>query len=397
VTITNPPSRSGEPVAASRPAASTEGPAPATRGEEFGYLFFVVWVLIGLCLDGWAHRYQPELESFFTPWHAVFYTGFIGGAGWLASMLIRRRPHVASMRDAVPSGYELAVLGLALFAVGGVGDGFWHTIFGVETGIDALLSPTHLVLLTGMLGGATAPVRSAWRRADNPVTGHTFRSFLPVGLAVGVATTGVAFFFLYANGFNNWQSQFTYEPNEDDWFAALGIVSTLISTVILLGPTMLLLRRWQPPFGAFTLIFGVVGVFMAGLDAFEYWWQVVAPLAGGVTADLIVGRRWEPTATVPNDPASPPEPATPGPVELEAMLRNRAWTVGLVVPLVMWSVSTVAIHLAWTIRWPPELWIGQIVMAMLTGFALALISHPPASPHSTGPHSASHYSAGPAR
>jgi hypothetical protein len=33
--------------------------------------------------------------------------------------------------------------GLGIFAMGGVGHGIWHTDFGIETSIYALLSPTH--------------------------------------------------------------------------------------------------------------------------------------------------------------------------------------------------------------------------------------------------------------
>ncbi len=352
------------------------GPGRATRSEEFVYLFFVLWTMVGLCLDGWAHRYQPELESFFTPWHGVFYTGFIGGTAWLARMIIRRRPHSASLREAIPSGYELSVVGLAMFAVGGVGDGFWHTIFGVETGIDALLSPTHLLLLVGMLAGATAPVRAAWRDPADAIEAVGLRSFLPVGLSIAVATTGVAFFFLYANGFSNWQMESRYVPNQSDILATGGILSTLASTVILIAPTVLLLRRWRPPAGTFTMIFGMVGVFMAGLDAFDYWWQILAPVAGGITTDLIV--RSGALAVSHGSTVGPSSIDDAAATDRE--LRRRAWVVGLGVPLVMWSVSTLAIHLAWTVAWPPELWIGQIVMAMLAGFGLALISHPPSRP-----------------
>jgi len=46
----------------------------------------------------------------------------------------------------------------------------------------------------------------------------------------------------------------------------------------------------------------------------------------------------------------------------------------------MWSVSTLLLHLYRGVRWPPELWVGAIVMAALTGFGLALISNPPAVP-----------------
>ena len=36
--------------------------------------------------------------------------------------------------------------GVITFAVGMVGDFAWHQVFGIEVAIDALLSPTHLVL-----------------------------------------------------------------------------------------------------------------------------------------------------------------------------------------------------------------------------------------------------------
>ncbi len=42
------------------------------------------WLMGGLYLDGWAHNHVPELETFFTPWHAVLYSGFFAVAGFLA-------------------------------------------------------------------------------------------------------------------------------------------------------------------------------------------------------------------------------------------------------------------------------------------------------------------------
>ena len=348
----------------------------ATRGEELIYLFFVLWTMIGLCLDGWAHRYQPELESFFTPWHAVFYTGFIFGTLALARMVIRRRPTSPSLRASIPEGYGLAVLGLGLFGLAGVGDGFWHTIFGVETGIDALLSPTHLLLLIGMLAGATAPVRAAWRNPQLTVFDTGLSSLVPTVLAIAVSTTGVAFFFLYANGFSNWQLQRSYVVNSSEALISSGIFSTLASTVILLGPVMLILRRWKTPFWFFTIVFGIVGVFMAGLDAFQYWWQVIPPVVGGLTVDAII--RWQALDGF----ASGSDNMAPDTERTEAHLRRRAWAVGAITPLVMWSVSTLAINAWWDVAWPPELWVGQIIMAALVGLGLGVISHPPSAPAS---------------
>lgn len=38
------------------------------------------WLLVGLFVDGWAHVNLRSLESFFTPWHGLFYSGFFAVA-----------------------------------------------------------------------------------------------------------------------------------------------------------------------------------------------------------------------------------------------------------------------------------------------------------------------------
>ena len=38
------------------------------------------WLIGGVFLDGWAHVNLPGLETFFTPWHAVLYSGFLAVA-----------------------------------------------------------------------------------------------------------------------------------------------------------------------------------------------------------------------------------------------------------------------------------------------------------------------------
>lgn len=358
--VTTPPEQSGEQLR----------PPPASRLEELVFLFCAFWVLVGLCLDGWAHRHQPELESFFTPWHAVFYTGYIAGTAWLAFIVLRRRSTVRSLKAAIPDGYQLAVVGLGIFAVGGIGDGFWHTIFGVETGLDALLSPTHLVLLVGLFTSTTAPIRAAWRSVSSNSLDVSYQSFLPVTLSTATATVGVAFFFLYANGFNNWPMTRSYQPGSNDSLAAFGVYSTLASTVILMFPVMFLLRRWRPPWGTFLTVFSIVGFFMAGLDAFTSWWQVIAPITGGLVVDAVIVSQY-PIGT-----------------KLErridtATARRSAVVGGLLTPLAMWSVAALSMHLAWGVEWPPELWSGAIVMASLVGIGLAMLSHPAPVPNNS--------------
>ena len=41
------------------------------------------WVVLGVFVDGWAHFNRPGLETFFTPWHALLYSGAAALFGWL--------------------------------------------------------------------------------------------------------------------------------------------------------------------------------------------------------------------------------------------------------------------------------------------------------------------------
>ena len=59
---------------------TTAGPASATgatAGEYALTLLASFWLTIGLFLDGYAHEHLLDGdESFLTPWHLVFYSGF---------------------------------------------------------------------------------------------------------------------------------------------------------------------------------------------------------------------------------------------------------------------------------------------------------------------------------
>src|SRR5690606_7802824 len=116
--------------------------------------------MVGLMLDAWAHNNRSDLETFFTLWHAVFYTGFVAVGGWIAWCAragIRDGRWVPSV---MPRGYAAATVALVGFAVAGFGDFLWHKIFGIEQSIDILFSPTHLGLALAMMIIVTAPVRS---------------------------------------------------------------------------------------------------------------------------------------------------------------------------------------------------------------------------------------------
>src|SRR4029453_10589649 len=106
-------------------------------------------VLHGVVPDAWAHPPQ-RLESFLTPWHGVLYSGFVVVMAWMAWIALRARVGRRAA-EAVPVGYDLGLVGVDVFLVSAVGDGIWHTLFGVEVGIEAQFSPTHIGLFLGAL------------------------------------------------------------------------------------------------------------------------------------------------------------------------------------------------------------------------------------------------------
>src|SRR5438445_725148 len=67
-----------------------------SRREDAITVACTSWLILGLFVDGWAHNHQKP-ESFFTPWHALLYSGFLATAAWLWSRYERHR--------GVPVGY----------------------------------------------------------------------------------------------------------------------------------------------------------------------------------------------------------------------------------------------------------------------------------------------------
>jgi Tol biopolymer transport system component len=165
--------------------APTAAPERPTASPLFTWGVVLVSALLvgGLYVDLWAHSHDKVDQSFFTPWHAMLYGGFTVAAAYLAFAALRGRRRGLPLNRSLPEGYGLSLVGAGIFAVAGVGDMVWHMVFGIEMGVDALFSPTHLALATGGTLIVAGPLRAALAR---PEGGQRLPAALSLALTLAV-------------------------------------------------------------------------------------------------------------------------------------------------------------------------------------------------------------------
>lgn len=344
-------------AASTKDLAGTRSPRMSWGGDMFT-MFLCTWVLAGVAVDGWAHTNLGGLETFFTPWHALFYSGFSATATWIAWSTVRRRAPGRTLVQSIPLGYELGVVGLVLFGIGGVGDMIWHVVFGIEVDIDALLSPSHLLLYAGVFLIVTSPFRAAWR-CNDPAAHTSVKAFSPVLLSASLASGFTAFMLLYLSPVFQTDMAADQGFGPDAGYMNFlsqrgGVAAFLVSSVIVMAPLLLMLRRWRLPFGSCAFLFGLVAAVIQGINAFTKPELIGAAVAGGLLADVA---------------SAALKPSTDKPNALRAF--------AALAPVALWGTYTATLAVTDGIVWAPELWAGSIMWTGLVGLGLSLLILPP--------------------
>lgn len=328
-------------------------------------VLFGLWLMIGLFIDGYVHNTRgDQLESFLTPWHGALYSGFVASALWIAWPALTAQGTWGQRVAELPRGYALGLLGAVIFAVGGVADSVWHTLLGIEVDLEALVSPPHLVLFVGAMLILTTPVRAAWGRTG---VDRTLVRFLPALASVTLSALLAGFFFMYASGLYDFHAmrsfqvfastEFASNPFLLEVLASFGILARLVTTVMVMVPAILLLRRWHPPRGSFTILFATFGLFMLVLDEFRKPELLLAAVVAGIVADVVARR-------IPRDSG------------------RRAGVYGFAtfVPAVLWLAHFATLAATGELGWPFVLWGGVVMFAAGVGLVLALLAFPPPVP-----------------
>jgi hypothetical protein len=318
--------------------------------ERWVMLVAAAWLVTGLQLDAYAHATTPELETFWTPWHAVLYSGIAASGLTLVWLLRSRLPRIPTYESvlALPNALRIPMLGMAFLLVGGGIDTLWHNIFGIERGLEIFVSPSHEFIILGMVLVAVGPalMTTAPRLtiADGTlVTISALLTVLPLHIySLHANVLGTIYF---GDGENPVRIYST------DGQILHGYVFT---TILLLLPIILIGRRWAVPIGVPTVLVAVPALamhlmFLTG----DPWWTSFTVALAAAGAELVI-RVIRPLLPVPP---------------------SGAWLLlGLAAPPMVWGTLFVVADLEEGVGWNVHVVSGLLTYVALTGAATVLVA-----------------------
>ncbi len=312
------------------------------------------WLVAGLQLDAYAHATTPELETFWTPWHGVLYSGIAVSGLTLVWIMRSRLPGIPTYRDvlALPNALRLPLAGMASLLVGGGVDTLWHNLFGIERDMEIFVSPSHEFIILGMVLVAMGPALMLATSSGRTLSAGG--AWL-LGLSTLLATLPVHIYTLHASAIG-----FRHIGSGAQRFPVFSPDSQLIhgyvfSTVLLLLPLIMIGRRWRIPRGLPGATIAVLALLMHLMfDSEDSWWPAVT-LA--VTVLVL-----EAAFRIAN--------------RLVRLSPNARWTLfGLIAPPAAWgTVLAAGTVIEGSVGFNIHIITGLLTLTALTGAATVLVT-----------------------
>lgn len=330
--------------------------------------FLSALFVFGLFVDGWAHNHGKVDTSFFTPYHAVMYGSFALLGITLVGMQFYNASKGYAFLKALPYGYFTSLCGVLVFALGGAADMVWHLAFGVEVDLEALISPSHLILIIGYLLILGGLVRAAWARREE----SSWSTLWQMLIAWAGILSVLLFILQYLYLINSTRSLVGFRPGGDNSENIIGAARFFVSSILFTGVTLMALRRWRLPVGAVTFLYGLSALLMGWMlvnarGPENYWVMLLLSVAPavftGFITDVLIWR-----------------------LKPDQERRSMFYLLGAVIPFVL-SLSYIASIHAYGLLyarsglwWRVHMWLGIPMMAMIIGVLLGLLLMPPRIP-----------------
>ncbi len=353
------------------PVAHLRARALSETGLFFSALgAFVVWQL-GAHIDAWYHaHYGFEIESFLTWPHALLYAGWVASAIPASAYLLESVALGLPRQRWLPRGYTLVLVAAALFGLGGMFDFGWHSLFGFEVSLEALLSPSHLWLIfAAMLGYAGLFWAAVERRRDAETVGARRAADIGVLITLGLLLRVTLYALLYSNPYSTDYASGGAVVRDLFGFAAIrawsdmsaqvaGTTGIFLHAVLLALFVVVPLRALRLPRGAIAAVM----LWNAALTLVampEMWIYLPAVAGGAVTGELLWA--WMRRGRL-------------GGVEG----RGGYWAIAFAVPAVQFFLYFgLMAEFGGGVRWTTPLWAGAPVLAGVYGLSAILFAVPP--------------------
>jgi hypothetical protein len=266
----------------STPPRQSRQPGVASARFTWTFVVLCVWLMAGAYLDSWHHHNLTRPETnFLNPYHYVLYSGMAAIGIFLSLNVIRNYRRYGTWDELLPDGYGVSLLGTVLFGIGGGLDFLWHSRFGFEVSMGLLFSPPHLFLM--LTGGliVSGPLRAATRRGGK-------RATWPAIVSGALTLSMLTFFLQFDNPFiDRWAAGTVADPRGPMWMEEeLGMIGLILYAAILAGLLVILLRRFDVPIGAVTVILTINALLVSPVA--NHTELVMAALLGGVAGDLLL-------------------------------------------------------------------------------------------------------------
>ena len=331
-----------------------EGYPELTPAFTWTALILALWAFFGSVVDINAHNHDFVDDTFFTPWHMLLYSGVAANGLFYVIAQFRNVGRGHSLLRALPQEYLLSFAGVLLFGLGGVFDLLWHEVFGFEAGVDALVSPSHLLLVVSGMMFISGPLRSFISRGRS--SGSWSELLPPIASATAIVTIGTLFT-LYTNVWTQLDRYVTPELAIDvdtvRPLHAYTVAGVLIPAAMLVGALIFLRQRIRLPFGAVTLILFANALIMLYIR--WEWNQVLAPVLlapvlAGLLGDWLLARPQGGSQVI--------------------ALRQFAFVVPTVYMLALFILLQLTGGGIW---WTEHMWLGVSLMAGASGLGVAAL------------------------
>ena len=315
------------------------------------YIVWVTWFILGGFYDEYYHyRFGVEIESFFTPSHYLLYSGFLAITSFTGINMIVNHATIPDWKKTLPPGYNVTVLGIIVFSIGGGVDFIWHMILGFEGQVEALYSPPHLLLGVSAAMMYISPLKHAFHQKLD-LSSLPFLTSLPYVLSITYFFSNITFFTAFNHPYAKPWATEVPTPEYATVSKVAGVTSLLFFSLVLVGIILFLVLAFERlPSGIFFQLIAINAVLSIFVGS--TWYLIGFAIAGAVDVELMYQF---------------------GAARKRNAIRIQVFCI--FTPILIHSIYFAGLFLVSEVWWEIHLWTGSIVLSGLLGYLMSLISY----------------------